>query len=117
MGKKPNINTAENLVKIKYREEFNRRSALLDQADADLRILSGMVTSLDMKGQSLIQIAKRQNIEYDRTETRLMVGGDVSRPTPQAQHPQFQGSRAGEASTDAARDILRRMKTQGDSSK
>lgn len=110
-GKKPNISTAENRVRMKYKEEHDRLRLQLVESEANLKIVEGMVTALEAKLQALIQIAKRRNIEYDRTESDHLMGrGAVpySSPAP-PQRAQSRGSKTGEVQTDMAKDILRNM--------
>jgi len=113
-GKKPNISTAENRVRMRYQEEYDQRKVNLVEADSNLRIVEGMVTALEAKLQALIQIAKRQNIDYDRTDSnRLMERGGASYPAPTQQRAPFRGSRTAEAQTDMARNTLREMRRGG----
>jgi len=115
-GKKPNINSAENQVRIKYPDEYNGRKAELDQAETDLKIIVGMVTALDAKLQALMQIAKRQLVEYDRIEPSVNVPQKQLFSPPSFSSPNPRGSTMKEANTDAARNIFRRMRQQGGAS-
>jgi len=113
-GKRPNISTAENRVKVKYQEDHNRLKLELAESDANLKTAEGMITALEAKLQALIQIAKRQNIEYDRTESGHLTGrGAMPYSAPTPQRTISRGSRASEAQTDMARDVLRKMRQGG----
>lgn len=113
-GKRPNISTAENRVKVKYQGDYNRLKSELAEADANLKIAEGMITALEAKLQALIQIAKRQNIEYDRTESDHLTGrGAMPYSTPAPPRAMSRGSKTSEAQTDMARDTLRRMRQGG----
>lgn len=108
-GKKPNIRSAENQVRIKYPEEYNERNAELDQAELDSKIIGGMATALDAKLQALMQIAKRQLVEYDRIEPSVKAPHRPSFSRPPFSKPK-QASTLNEANTEAAKDILREMR-------
>jgi hypothetical protein len=112
-GKKPNISSAENQVRIKYLDEYNGRKAELDQAETDLKIIVGMVTALDAKLQALMQIAKRQLVEYDRIEPSVNLPQRQSFSSPSFSSPKQQGSTMKEANIEASRDALRRMRQGG----
>lgn len=109
-GKKPNINSAENQVRIKYPDEYNRRKGELDQVEADLKIIEGMTTALEAKLQALMQIAKRQLVEYDRIEPSVNAPQRQSFSSPPFSKPVQRGSTLHEANTEAAKDIFRQMR-------
>lgn len=110
-GRKPNINSAENQVRIKYLDEYTRRKAELDQAEIDLKVIGGMTTALEAKLQALMQIAKRQLVEYDRIEPSVNAPQRQSFSSPQFSKPKQKASTTlNEANTEAAKDILRRMR-------
>lgn len=116
-GKKPNINSAENQVRIKHADEYNSRRSALDQAEADLTIVDGMAAALEAKLQALMQIAKRQLVEYDRVEPSVKAPGAQSFSSPPFSRPHQKTHTRQEANTEASRDVFRRMRTQGGSSK
>jgi hypothetical protein len=116
-GKKPNINSAENQVRIKYAGEYNSRRSALDQAAADLTIVDGMVTALEAKLQALMQIAKRQLVEYDRLEPGINSPRAQSFTPPPFSSPRRKTHTTQEASTEVSRDVFRRMRQQGGSGK
>jgi len=89
-GKKPNINSADNKVRLSHRDEYNKRNVGLDNAEADLKTVTGMVQALEMKMQMLIQISKRQLSELGHTS----VGFASSYNSNVAPHPQQQASNA-----------------------
>ena len=109
-GKKPNINSAENQVRMKHPDEYNRRKTELEQVDADLKIIEGMSAALEAKLQALMQIAKRQLVEYDRIEPSVNVPQRRPFSAPPSSSSKPKASTMQEANTDAARDILRRMR-------
>lgn len=109
-GKKPNISSAENQVRIKYLDEYNRRKDELDQAGADLKVIEGMATALEAKLQALMQIAKRQLVEYDRIEPSVNAPQKQPFSPPPFSKPQQKGSTMNEANTEAAKDVLRQMR-------
>lgn len=109
-GRKPNINSAQNQVRIKYPDEYTSRNAELDQAETDLKVIGGMATALEAKLQALMQIAKRQLVEYDRIEPSVNAPQRQSFSSPPFSNPKRQASTISEANTEASKDILRRMR-------
>lgn len=109
-GKKPNINSAENQVRMKHPDEYNGRKTELEQVEADLKIIEGMSAALEAKLQALMQIAKRQLVEYDRIEPSVNLPQRRPFPTPPPSGSKPKASSMQEANMEAARDTLRRMR-------
>ncbi len=109
-GKKPNINSAENQVRMKHPEEYSRRKHELDQVKADLTIIEGMSTALEAKLQALMQIAKRQLVEFDRIEPSVNAPERVPFSTPPFSESRKKATTMHDANTDAAIAILKRMR-------
>ncbi len=119
-GKKPNINSADNKVRLLHRDDYNRRNAALDNAEADLKTVTGMVQALEMKMQMLIQISKRQLSELDHTSvgftgaanmkpTQSQQGQNVNAQPKNPVHPVQPGSRTSERMNDAAKLSFQRF--------
>jgi hypothetical protein len=110
-GRRPNMNSVDYLVRMKYREEYNTRKGLLDQAEADLQVVEGMIRALEAKVQSLIQLAKRQQVELDHTTVGLR-GGTAS-PTPHGAPPVRSPKTGDEVTVAEADSILRSLTSKG----
>jgi len=82
-GRRPNISSIEYMVRIQHKDEFNRRRDILEQAEADLKTIQGVITALEAKLQSLMQLAKKQIVEYNSTDVSYKGGGLPRISTPQ----------------------------------
>lgn len=113
-GKKPNINSADNKVRLLHRDGYNQRNVVLDNAEADLKTVTGMVQALEMKMQMLIQISKRQLSELDHTSVGFTgavnrqsisspQGQDANAPPKTPTRPVPVGSRTSERMDDVAK--------------
>jgi len=67
-GRKPNISSADYVVKKVYKTVWEEKSATLSQAKTDLSILSSIVPALNAKLQCLMQLAKGRNTEMGNLE-------------------------------------------------
>lgn len=83
-GRRPNINSAEYMVRIHHKEEYNKREDILTQAQTDLKIVQGIVPALQTKLQALMQLSKSKLVEYNSTDVSYKGGGvtsmNVSKP-------------------------------------
>lgn len=82
-GRRPNISSAEYMVKIQYKDEYNRRKEILDQAETDLKVVQGIVPALQAKLQALMQLSKAHFIEYNSTDVAYKGTGVAPGPRPQ----------------------------------
>lgn len=114
-GRRPNISSAEYLVKISHKEEYNRRKDILDQAQTDLKIVQGIVPALQTKLQALMQLAKSKLAEYNSTDVGYRGGGmlpthSIAPATPTTSTTPIASFRKPEgAAVDEARSSLREM--------
>lgn len=106
-GRKPNINSAEYMVKVQYKEEYNRRRNILEQAEADIKTVQGVVTALEAKLQALMQLAKKQVVEYNSADVSYKGGGLPPTRASQYKAPPRRSEGVG---IDEARDALREMR-------
>lgn len=110
-GRRPNINSAEYMVKIQYKEEYNNRKELLDQAETDLKVVQGIVPALQAKLQALMQLSKAQLIEYNSTDVSYKGGGTSQMSTPsQAGSPRKSMRAANEEAANSLRDMRSKSK-------
>jgi hypothetical protein len=101
-GKKPNISSAENRVKLHYSDDYEKFRTVLDSIEVDLQVINGMIEALEAKLQALIQLAKRQYVEYDRVDASLTVDGVLS--------PRRRASGQQEAAVVTAEQMFRQMR-------
>lgn len=92
-GRKPNISSAEYLVKVKHTSEYNEKKVALEEAETNLTILKGICEALHVKLQCLMQLAKRSSLEYDAVE-------------PTVKSNRFSGSRRGDEQTEEAATLI-----------
>ena len=67
-GKRPNISSADYIVKKDHRQEWEEKNLELTQAKTDLAILAGIVPALNAKLSCLMQLAKARNVEVGNLE-------------------------------------------------
>lgn len=106
-GRRPNINSTEYLVKIQYKEEYNKRKEVLDQAETDLKVVQGIVPALQVKLQALMQLSKAQLTEFNTTEV-----GYRGPKTDPAQFQQVASRKPASVANKEAADALVRMRTK-----
>jgi len=70
-GRTPNMNSVDYLVRMKHKADYNSKKEVLENAEANQNVVEGMVEALKAKMQALIQLAKRQNVEYEHADTNL----------------------------------------------
>lgn len=106
-GRRPNINSTEYMVKIQYKEEYNKRREVLDQAETDLKVVQGIVPALQVKLQALMQLSKAQLTEFNTTEV-----GYRGPKTDPAQFQQVASRKPASVANKEAADALVRMRTK-----
>jgi len=110
-GRRPNISSAEYMVRIRHKDEYNRRKANLEQAEADLRIVREMVPSLKAKLQALMQLSKMYQVEYNTAEVYSKGSGTPTFRSPQGPLPRRRAEADG---VEETKDIFRRMREDKD---
>jgi len=106
-GRRPNISSAEYMVKINYGDEYNRRKEILAQAETDLKVVQGVVPALQAKLQALMQLSKSKLAEYNSTDVSYKGGGFPSGSVPK---PAASFRKPGNVKDDEARESLRHMR-------
>lgn len=67
-GKRPNINSVENAILLKYQKEYLMRRTELDSARQAVQVLEFAVECLQEKGQMIIQRSKQRMAELGAFE-------------------------------------------------
>jgi len=114
MGRKPNINSVEYMVRKLYPDEYNARHAIVVQAESDLKVVSGIVESLRVKMQSLIQLAKRSVIELDMNDNFKF--GNTSSGQMRSPNPSYRTSSSTTVEVEEAKNVIRELRRKSNES-